>query len=120
MRMGHVTIRTEYFDEELKFLKEIVGLHIVVDMRERGSDIVFLADSDGDTRIEVIKEEGVTVSGNEYISIGFETSDADALRKELIEKGIEAGPIISPAPVVKFFFLIDPAGVKIQFVAQAD
>ena len=118
MRMAHVTIRTKNFDEEIRFYKEIAGLEIVTDMRERGVTIVFLANSSGDTEIEVIEENNAVDSGNENISIGFETADTEKLRAELEDKGLEVGPIISPAPVVQFFFVKDPAGVNVQFVSH--
>ena len=54
MKMLQVTIRTKKFEEELAFYKEIVGLKIVRDLREKGRGIVFLADSEGDTCIEII------------------------------------------------------------------
>lgn len=119
MKMAHVTIKTEYFDEEIRFYEEIVGLDIVTDMRERGSDIVFLANDIGETEIEIIKANGSVNSGNENISIGFETEDAAKLRDELIAKEFEVGPIISPAPVVQFFFVEDPAGVNVQFISHS-
>lgn len=117
MKMAHVTIKTKYFDEEICFYEDIVGLKIVNDMRERGANIVFLANSSGDTEIEIIKENDVLNSGNENISIGFETEDAEKLRDELKNKEFEVGPIISPAPVAQFFFVEDPAGVIIQFIS---
>ena len=43
MKMLQVTIRTGKFEEELAFYKEIVGLKIVRDLREKGRGIVFLA-----------------------------------------------------------------------------
>ena len=46
MKMLQVTIRTGKFEEELAFYKEIVGLKIVRDLREKGRGIVFLADSE--------------------------------------------------------------------------
>ena len=133
MIMGHVTIRTKKFDEEIKFYEDVVGFNIVADMRKRGSDIVFLAEKEECTKIEIIRQDNASDSGNEkivssgneniskefeFISIGFEVSDAEKYREELIAKGIEAGPMISPVPPVKFFFVKDPAGVNIQFVTQ--
>ena len=118
MRMAHVTIRTKNFDEEIRFYKEIAGLEIVTDMRERGVTIVFLANSSGDTEIEVIEENNAVDGGNDNISIGFETADAEKFRAELEDKGLKVGPIISPAPVVQFFFVKDPAGVNVQFVSH--
>ena len=118
MKMGHVTIRTDKFEEEIRFFQDLAGLHIVADMRDKGSDIVFLAEKDEYTRIEIIRQDDAVKSGNEYISIGFESSDLEKLREDFIARGIAGGSLISPAPPVKFFFVKDPAGVNIQFVTQ--
>lgn len=118
MRMGHITIRTKYFHEEIAFYQYIVGLKIVRDFREKGSDIVFLADHEDGTRIEVIENKEAVNSGNDCLSIGFHTQDIDKLRKDLQNKGLNVSQISSPAPVIRFFFVTDPAGVRVQFVQE--
>jgi Skp family chaperone for outer membrane proteins len=42
--------------------------------------------------------------------------DLEKKREELIADGFVPTPMITPAPNVKFFFVTDPAGVKIQFM----
>jgi lactoylglutathione lyase len=51
------------------------------------------------------------------ISWGFEVPSLDKVLELVKEKGInvESGPM-SPNPHVKFFFVRDPNGMKIQFV----
>ena len=118
MKMGHVTVRTDKFSEETAFYQEIAGLKIVRDLRERGSEIVFLADQENETRIEVISVKQAVNSGSEWLSIGFHTEDAGKLRDELRMKGLTVSEITSPAPSVRFFFVKDPAGVNVQFVEE--
>ena len=116
MKLLHVTIRTNKFTEELKFYQEIVGLQITRDMRPMGRDMVFLADREGDSEIEIIDTPEAADAGNELLSIGFQTVDVAAKREELIRMGLEVSPMISPAPQVHFFFVKDPAGVNVQFM----
>ncbi len=118
MRMGHVTIRTKFFPEEIAFYQDIVGLKIVRDLREKGSDIVFLADNEAGTRIEVIENKEAGSSGNDHLSIGFHTQDIEKLRDDLQNKGLNVSQITSPAPAVRFFFVTDPAGVRVQFLEE--
>ena len=118
MKMGHITIRTSKFPEEIVFYQEIVGLNIVRDLRGKGSDIVFLADNENETRIEVINAGQAVCSGSEWISIGFHTDDVKKLREELQTKGLAVTEITSPAPAVRFFFVKDPAGVSVQFLEE--
>ena len=116
MKMLQVTIRTNKFEEELMFYKEIVGLKIVRDLREKGRGIVFLADTEGDTCIEIIDTPDSDDAGNSFLSVGFDSGDVEKMREKLIELGMEVSPIESPVPYVRFFFVKDPAGVTVQFM----
>ena len=49
MKMMHITVQTKYFDEELAFYEKIPGLTIRRDMRKMGRNLVFLANSEGET-----------------------------------------------------------------------
>ena len=115
MKMLHVTIQTKFFQEEMDFFLNHVGLKIDRDMRPFGRNMVFLNNGEGETCIEII-ENNSDFAGNENLSVGFLTEDLEKKREELIADGFEPTPMITPAPNVKFFFMTDPAGVKIQFM----
>ena len=116
MKMLHVTIRTNKFADELAFYSDIVGLRIIRDLRERGRGIVFLADKEEDTCIELIDSPDAGDAGNPFLSVGFETGDVVKMREKLISLGMEVSPMESPMPHVNFFFVKDPAGVTVQFM----
>ena len=116
MKMLQVTIRTNKFEEELMFYKEIVGLKIVRDLREKGRGIVFLADTEGDTYIEIIDTPDSDDAGNSFLSVGFDSGDVEKMREKLIGAGMEVSPMENPVPYVRFFFVKDPAGVTVQFM----
>lgn len=116
MKFLHVTIQTDKFEEELNFYQEIVGLQITRDMRSFGTNMIFLADQEGDTEVELIENKDADNAGNGFLSIGFKTEDVEAKREELIAAGLSATPMVSPNPHVKFFFVKDPAGVSVQFM----
>ena len=115
MKMLHVTIQTKFFQEEMDFFLKHVGLKIDRDMRPFGRKMVFLNNGEGETCIEIIENDS-DFAGNENLSVGFLTEDLEKKREELIADGFKPTPMISPAPNVKFFFVTDPAGVKIQFM----
>ena len=79
-------------------------------------DLVFLADGPEETCVEIIRDPEAERSGNQFISMGFGTEDAAALRSEYVAKGLDATELISPNPHVKFFYVKDPAGVRVQFI----
>ncbi|MGO1370109.1 VOC family protein [Senegalia sp. (in: firmicutes)] len=117
MKFCWSTLNVNNMEESLKFYEEIVGLK--VDRRFNAganTEIAFLGD--GETKIELIcNDDQKQVNLGNDISWGFEIKSLD----EMIEKikdnqiTIEAGPI-QPNPHVKFFFVRDPNGLKIQFV----
>ena len=71
----------------------------------------------GETLLELMGGRRCDVDDD--ISIGFSTDDLDALTKQLHARGIKihSGPF-SPAPGVRFIFVQDPDGLKVQFVEQ--
>lgn len=111
------TITVLDMEESLKFYKEIVGLK----ENKRysagpGVEITFLGE--GDTQIELIcneQKKDINIGGD--ISLGFEVNSVEEMIEFLKEKGkeIHSGPF-QPNPHVKFIYVLDPNGVKIQFV----
>lgn len=115
MKMVHVTINTGCLEESIKFYENVVGLSIQNDLRQFGGNIVFLAKDEGDTQVELIENPEKAYKGS-GISIGFHVDDVEAKREEIIAKGLNPTPMISPNPHVKFFFVEDPNGVTVQFI----
>jgi lactoylglutathione lyase len=104
-------------EESLKFYQEIVGLNI--DRRFQagpGMEITFLGD--GETKVELIYDSKLEeVNLGKDISLGFEINSVDEMITFVKEKGIEihSGPF-QPNPNVKYFYILDPNGLKIQMV----
>ena len=115
MKMVHVTIFTGCLEESIKFYEDIVGLKIQNDLRQFGGNIVFLAKDEGDTQVELIDDSQNAYKGS-GISMGFHADDVEAKREEILAKGLNPTPIITPNPHVKFFFVEDPNGVTVQFI----
>jgi lactoylglutathione lyase len=116
MKIAHVTIQTDKFDEEVRFYEEQTELKVQRDMRPARRNMVFLADAAGDTCIEIIENKDAADSGNPNFSIGFHTDDVAGKREALAAAGYDVTPMITPMPDVKFFFVKDPAGVTVQFI----
>jgi lactoylglutathione lyase len=103
----------------LSFYQEIVGLEIDSRMQiGNGTEIVFLGK--GETKVELIHhvDTKATDMGKD-ISLGFEVSSLDTQLSLVKAKGIAiTGGPFQPNPFVKFFYIQDPDGLKIQFVQQ--
>lgn len=117
MKFCWTTIYVKDLKESLDFYENIVGL--TIDQRmDMGPDnaIVFLGD--GETKLELIYDgKNKDIDIGQSISLGFEVGSIEEKMEFVKSKGlkIHSGPF-SPAPTVKFFFVLDPNGLKIQFV----
>lgn len=116
MKIAHITIQTRCFEKELSFYETYVNMKVQRDMRPDGRNMVFLAEKDGDTEVEIIEKLDAEDSGNVNLSIGFHAENLDLLRDKMINDGLEVTPFITPAPKVRFFFAKDPAGINVQFL----
>ncbi len=117
MKFCWVTINVRDMSESIFFYEEIVGLPIMNQISAGpDTEITFLGD--GETQVELICHLGrQEITFGRDISIGFEVPSLDTLMALLKEKGVEikAGPM-QPNPFMKFIFVEDPNGVRIQFV----
>ncbi len=117
MKFCWSTLVVKDLEESLKFYKEIVGLREDRRLKAgQGVEIVFLGE--GDTLLELMTSpQPREVNMGTDISLGFEVESVEKKIAELKERGIaiHSGPF-QPAPNVKFFYMLDPNGLKIQFV----
>ena len=119
MKFCWSTLSVKNLEESIKFYEEIVGLN-VVNRFPAGPDteIVFLGD--GETKIELIWNKNKTgINVGQDISWGFTVDSVDEKIDFLKEKGIDIleGPF-QPTPQSKFFFVLDPNGLRIQFYEE--
>ncbi len=117
MKFCWSTLRVRNLEVSMAFYTEIIGLEVVNRfIGGQGEEIAFLGNSE--TKIELIcdgKQRDTNV-GND-ISWGFEVPSLEKALDLVKEKGISVvnGPI-QPNPHVKFFFIDDPDGMRIQLV----
>lgn len=117
MKFCWSTLNVRNMEESLRFYGEIVGLEI--DRRFNsgpGMEIAFLGD--GETKVELIyNENSKDINLGKDISWGFQVESVDEMIDFVKAKGIEIyeGPF-QPNPNTKFFYILDPNGLKIQFV----
>jgi lactoylglutathione lyase len=115
MNICWCTITVSDIDASLKFYQDIAGLKL-----ERrfpagpGTEIAFLGG--GETKLELICS-GAKPSFGEDISIGFEVESLAEHMTFVVQSGIKilSGPF-EPNEHVRYFFVRDPDGLKVQFV----
>lgn len=117
MKFLWTTITVMDMDASLAFYQDIVGLKLQRRYAAGpGMDIAFL--KDGETEVELIKADArPAVTIGKDISLGFQVDSLDRMLARVGEKGIPiAVPPVQPNPHIRFFFIEDPNGLRIQFV----
>jgi lactoylglutathione lyase len=117
MQFCWTTINVKDMDTSLTFYQSIVGLKIARKMKPNPDmEIVFLGE--GDTQIELIwNSKNTDINFGKDISLGFVVDSLDKCTEILSKHNISvhSGPF-QPNPKMKFLYVLDPNGLKIQFV----
>ncbi|MGE5626625.1 MAG: VOC family protein [Solirubrobacterales bacterium] len=117
MKFCWTTIMVRDIEASLKFYNEIIGLNVCSRFKAGpGVEIVFLGE--GETKVELIhNEQLIDINFGKDISLGFEVDSLDDAMIFVKEKGIDiiSGPF-QPNSHTKFFYVLDPDGLKVQFV----
>ncbi|MBC3798577.1 VOC family protein [Acetobacterium tundrae] len=117
MNLSWVTLTVKNIDESLNFYTEVVGLTLA-SRRPAGPQMELAFLGDGETKLELVCNQAVTeFDMGQSISLGFAVASVDETMAALQEKGIaiHSGPF-QPAPYIRFFFITDPNGLKIQLI----
>ena len=121
MKFCWVTINVKNMEKSLHFYQEIIGLNISRRMKPNSDmEIIFLGS--GETQIELIhntKIENIAVGKD--ISLGFVVDSIERM-SEILKKNnipIHSGPF-QPNPSIKFLYILDPNGIKIQLVENIE
>ncbi len=120
MDFSWTTIRVNDMEASLAFYQEIVQLPLQGRSNlEGGMELAFLGS--GETKVELIWRKGEKPAYyGQDISMGFFVDDLDVMMKYVTDRDIPiiGGPF-KPNEHVRFFYILDPNGLRIQFVEQA-
>ncbi len=117
MKLCWVTLYVKDMQKSVEFYEEVVGLEVQRTFSiGEGKHFTFLGN--GETEIELIQDETVEdINVGTSISLGFEVANVEAKIEFIRDKGLEVqGGPFSPNPSIVFFYVLDPDGLKIQFV----
>lgn len=120
MKFVWVTINVSDLEKSIAFYHDILGLKIGRRVNS-GDDVKIAFLGEGETQVELIRNpQRPDVGFDSDISLGFEVGSLDAFAKELEKKSIpiHSGPF-QPNPHIRFFYILDPDGLKIQLVERS-
>lgn len=117
MKLCHVTLYVKDLEKSIAFYRDIIGLPVAQRFHAGpNTEIVFFGGDE--TKVELICDKTVTEPNlGKDISLGFMVESLEDMIAVLKEKQVKIlTDIISAGPTAKFFFALDPDGLKIQFI----
>jgi len=117
MKFSWTTINVSNMEKSLAFYQDILGLQLNRTMKPTPDmELSFLGSEE--TQVELIWNRHISDIGfSKDICMGFETESLDETIESLKEKGITeiTGPL-QPNPFIRFIYISDPDGMKIQIL----
>ena len=117
MKYCWTTINVSDLSKSLAFYQDILGLGVALRFKPNpGMEIAFLGD--GETQVELIwNASNAEVGFGKDISLGFVVDSIEGFMKVIEARGIpvHSGPF-QPNPSIRFIYVQDPDGLKIQLV----
>ena len=116
MRYLHTTLHVSDLEAAEAFFADWAGLRVLRRMSAGGHTIVFLANGEGETAVELLQApQGGAYSGS-GLSLGFASKNLEADFARAQAEGLALGPIVQPTPHTRFFFLSGPDNLTVQLV----
>jgi lactoylglutathione lyase len=109
-------VETRGIEQSVAFYKELVGLQEMNRISLEAGEIVFLANSKGETMIELIEFDGVEkVETKGMVMSYLADTELEELREKAIQLGYTPSEIIDKGPKPKYFTITDPDGIVVEF-----
>ena len=106
-------------DQTAAFFEKLFGMHIVRQQRTPGHTMLFLGFGEGnETMLELIQAAPDQVDTCSSLSMGFGVPNLEEAMQTAKLIGTPCSEIVSPAPGVRFCFVEDPNGMRIQLFEQ--
>ena len=115
MRFTLTTLIVKDLDRSLAFYRDVLGMPLITRFAADAGEIAMLGEQEHAHLELVASGQPVPENPGQGISVGFYVDDA----QELIRKiGAPAQGPITPNPHLRFFFIQDPDGYRVQLLEK--
>lgn len=115
MKLNYITIMVKDIEKSVMFYEKLVGLKVIRKMHPGDGKIVFMANGQDETMLELIHfddTENVSVKG---MVMSFTSQIPLEMLREKVEKaGYTPTDIIDQGPKPKYFRVNDPDGIVVE------
>ena len=115
MHFLHLTFMVRDVEKSIQFYEGFVGLKIQKKFKHGAGDVVFLADQNGATQIELVYVPSPIKVETKGMTVCFENPDLDGIYKKAQENSLNPSDIRNPDPENRYFYVYDPDGISIEF-----
>lgn len=105
-------------ERSLAFYRELAGMKVVNQFHPSRGEIVFLANEEGETMLELIhfdSHEKIATNKGMLMTFAVKENDLAAIREKAIAMGFDPAEIVTDGPETPNFKVKDPDGVVIKF-----
>ncbi len=116
MKLNYITIMVRDIEKSLDFYEKLVGLKVVNEMKLEAGRIAFLSNGEGETMLELIElSRGEKVETKGMVMSYAAVEGLEVLRARAEELGYSPSEITDVAPKPKYFTVLDPDGIVVEF-----
>ena len=115
MKLNYITIMVRDLEKSLDFYCGLISIKILRELKPPQGRIVFAADGEGDTMLELIQFDQAEKVRAEGMVISFLSKEPlEKLREKAIEMGYQPSDILSQPPKPPHFTVADPDGLTVE------
>lgn len=106
-------------EQTAAFFEQLLGLRVLRQQETPGHKMLFLGFGETqETLLELMQTTSDAVDVCRSLSMGFGVPSLETAMETATAMGISCSEILSPAPGVRFCFVSDPNGIRIQLFEQ--
>ena len=118
MKLNFITLMVRDIEKSVAFYQELAGLEVLNRLSLKAGEIVFLANRNGETMLELVQFDGGEKVSTKGMVISFSAGEnLVELREKAVGLGYFPSAIIIGGPKPNHFTISDPDGITVEFCA---